>query len=228
MNLTANQAIALLSQPQYQTPDGLLDLVRQISIETPADKSGVPTLLYSGNMTPESTGPHTKIIAEHIKANYANKIRVIDSTEVAKFLSSEPFENTLKKIFSDNQAARDAWLYDATKGPWAIASEAFVRAAQGPIEVMAPFASANRTFALVEIPIAINTKEISTIAGLKRQDLVDFRDSLIKKGLPASEATLKSPILPPCMRVLLRKICKLPSKPKRLPQVADPLQKSLG
>ena len=182
MSLTAAQAIDLLSDPKYQTPEGLLNLVRQVSVATSADKPGATTLLYSGNMLADGSGPSTQSIAEYISKNHKNQIRVIDSTEVAKFLTNTKFADFLKEVIPD-QKIRTAWLYDATKGPWAVASEAFVRGAQGPIETFSSFASAHRTFSVIEVPVALDTPTITTIGGLKRQDLVDYRASLVQKTL---------------------------------------------
>ena len=64
-----------------------------------------------------------------------------------------------------------------------------MRGAQGPIETLSSFASAHRIFSVVEVPVALNTPTITTIGGLKRQDLVDYRASLVQKGQSFNQAT---------------------------------------
>ena len=48
MNLTLGQAIIALSNPQYQSIDGLFTLVSQVSLQAPDTVNGAQTFLYSG------------------------------------------------------------------------------------------------------------------------------------------------------------------------------------
>jgi hypothetical protein len=62
MSLTLQQAIALLASgdPKYTMAEGLSDLVRQVSVATPAEGAGRPvpiTIAYSGNVASDGTGP---------------------------------------------------------------------------------------------------------------------------------------------------------------------------
>jgi hypothetical protein len=45
-----NQAIAALSDPKYQTLEGLKQLVAQVSVQVPDQIPRASTLLYSGNV----------------------------------------------------------------------------------------------------------------------------------------------------------------------------------
>ncbi|WP_317616843.1 calcium-binding protein, partial [Nostoc sp. PA-18-2419] len=187
MPLTVAQANALLSDPKYQTPNGLLDLVRQLSVSTAADRPGVTTLLYSGRLGPGDTGPRAGELADYIKENYSSSVRVVDSTPAAEFLKGGAFQTAMGKAFP-TIAARDAWLYDATKGPWAVVSQNFVEAAQGPVVSITPFADPARTFGAVEIATTLENPNVPSIEGLSRQQLVEFRDTLISRGLSPSDA----------------------------------------
>lgn len=64
----------------------MLDLVRRLSIETPADGPGKLTLLYSGRVAPDGTAvPGMGDITTYIRDHYASSVRVIDNTGAANF-----------------------------------------------------------------------------------------------------------------------------------------------
>ena len=96
MSYTAAEAITLLKNPEFQGTDGLLNLIRQVSVATPADRPGVMTytFAYSGNSVPDKTGPRMGDIAEFISSNSVlrQNIRVINSAEVAEFIGSKEFK----------------------------------------------------------------------------------------------------------------------------------------
>ncbi len=193
MSYTATEAITLLNNPEFQGQDGLLNLIRQVSVATPADRPGVITytFAYSGSSGPDNTGPRMGDIADFISSNsvLSQNIRVINSSEVAEFLLSEEFGNAGVQAFNNDSAAFSRWLYEAKTGPWAVASEGFIAATNGPIQPFSTFADAMRTLALVEVPTALNTPGVSYIDQIPTSAWDGFRVGLVDGGMSNEAAT---------------------------------------
>ncbi|WAR43265.1 calcium-binding protein [Methylomonas rapida] len=193
MNYTAGEAIALLNNPEYQGQYGLLDLIRQVSVATPADRPGVITytFAYSGSTGPNNTGPRMGDIADFISGNSVlnQNIRVINSSQIAEFLGSNEFKEAGLQAFNGDKIAFENWLYEAKTGPWAVASDKFIAATNGPIQPFSTFADAMRTLALVEVPTALNTPGINYIDEIPNSAWDGFRAGLVDSGMTNDAAT---------------------------------------
>ena len=189
--LTLQQALnQLSSQPgQYNSVQALYDLAKQVNINA----SGSVTILYSGQITSyDSNGKpivSTAAVLDAMKLN-GESIRIIDTTDAAKFLDSQQFREALAAQYDLNgddlrakpadlsptkQAAlksmNDA-LYHPTTGPWAEASGRFVDATVGEVRTLTGGASADRgVFSQTEVPAALKNANITTIDGIPRSDL---------------------------------------------------------
>src|SRR4051812_36171098 len=97
MSLTLAEAITALSDPQYQTLDGLRELVAQVSVRPTGASPDAQTLLYSGKIG----GVDAWTLAEPIGAASGGSIITISQTDAAKFLNSREFESALKAIVGD-------------------------------------------------------------------------------------------------------------------------------
>ncbi len=193
MSYSAAEAITLLKNPEFQGPDGLLNLVRQVSVATPADRPGVMTytFAYSGSAGPNNSGPRMGDIAEFISSNsmLRQNIRVINSAEVAKFIGKPEFVEAGKQAFNGNDAAFYEWLNEAKTGPWAVVSEKFIAATNGPLQSFSTFADAMRSLALVEVPTALNTSGVSYIDQIPTSAWDGFRAGLVDGGMSNEAAT---------------------------------------
>jgi|GEM_PF-2091567 len=193
MSYTTAEAITLLNNPEFQGQDGLINLIRQVSVVTPADRPGVITytFTYSGSSAPNNTGPRMGDIAEFISKNssLSQNIRVIDSSEVANFLKSKAFLQAGLQACNNDGAKFDNWLYEAKTGPWAVASEGFIAATNGPIQPFSTFADAMRTLALVEVPTALNTLGVNYIDEIPKSAWDGFRAGLVDSGMTNDAAT---------------------------------------
>lgn len=192
MGYTLSQALNLLAtDPAYQTDSGMLELVRQTSISTPADGPGkVPvTLAYSGNTAIDRSGPSTGSYADYVARTYPDSVRVINNTDAAKLIESKEFKAAGKTALG-GAPAFESWLYNATRGPWAAASQNFIEAAPGPIDLVGPYAPVDRVFSQTEVNASLSSNAPSVV-GVPRTELQAFRDSLISSGMSEAEATAR-------------------------------------
>jgi len=72
--------------------DKLLDLVEQVSVDSPAPP-GSPTVLYSGGVSGSLSG--NDVVEQMLRTG--QEVRVINATPAAEFLGSNEFENALAK-----------------------------------------------------------------------------------------------------------------------------------
>jgi hypothetical protein len=79
MGLTADRANALVNDPAYQTVEESLELIRLRLIDTPADRPGALTPLYSAR-TSQSIGARasTADAADYVKGRYSNEERSLN------------------------------------------------------------------------------------------------------------------------------------------------------
>lgn len=176
MTITAAEATQrLLDNPgAYQTEDALRALVNEISVEA----SGKTTLLYSGPLAKDATG-NTLIDSRHAVQKLVDggaDIRVIDKTEVAKFLDVRPeggntvLRNHLLQVFGTDPTIRGTtannFLHHGTTGLWAVGSKNFVQATVGEVITLTPHADLSRTFGQTELPTALaDNSRITSING---------------------------------------------------------------
>jgi hypothetical protein len=174
--LSADQAIALLRQDPaaYDTPAKLRALAAMVD----ADSAGRLTVLYSGPAAHKLSS--AEVIGAMIRGG--DDIRVIDNTEIARFLTSDDFLHAAARVhhLSDFEPllrgtyrgpATD-WLYHPTEGPWADASARFADATVGEVRVIASNADPGRTFGAVEVPHLLANPKVTTIEGIPRETLV--------------------------------------------------------
>ena len=173
--LTAEAAIESLrdNPSQYQTREALRELARQVDVDSP----GRVTVLYSGGVADRVSA--WQVVTAMQEAG--EDVRLIDRTEINKFLNSEEFisatadthgirADDIRRRTPTAQAAND-WLYHPTDGPWADASARFADATRGEVKVLASGAAPNRVFALTELPHILNNPEVTTIEGIPREAL---------------------------------------------------------
>ena len=82
MSITLDQAIAALNDVNYQTLDGLKQLVKLISVEIQNQTPNAVTLLYSGNVGDLPAWQ----IANQIAEVSGGKVITIGQTPVAQFI----------------------------------------------------------------------------------------------------------------------------------------------
>lgn len=137
MAMTANEAIAALSDSKYSSMEGLLELTAKVSATVDGAPPNATTLLYSGGLEPTGTGgtyPHGEgvqcfEVAQAISANN-NEVITIDKTEVGKFLNSDEYKYAAERVTGGDPAKlellRNGGLDAAgnrVPGVWDIASE---------------------------------------------------------------------------------------------------------
>lgn len=150
--LTLQEALnQLTSQPgQYNSVQSLYNLASQVNVNA----TGNVTILYSGQTASLDANGKPLLTPQQIfKAMELNgdSVRVIDSTDAAKFLKSDQFQvalaaqyglssDDLRENPADLSATKQAALksmndslYHATSGPWAEASGRFVDATVGEV-----------------------------------------------------------------------------------------------
>jgi hypothetical protein len=183
MAMTYEQAIAALSDPQYQTIDGLRFLVSQISVQVPNAVNGAVTLLYSGTVGGDI--PAWQIaeqLAGQINSPSGSQVITIGDTPVADFLKSDAFMAALHHLTGDEgfNAAYDGTINpDGTRTPgmWDIASKNLAEAATGDVRTIVPFAESGKVFAATELPALLNNPNVTHIDGIPKdyyQRMMDF------------------------------------------------------
>jgi hypothetical protein len=91
MSLTLKEALAELNNPanaaKYSTADGLLNLIRQVSVDVPGATVNSVTLLYSGSATDPGIGSEYGIgatdLAEHIGTESKGAVRTVGQTTIS-------------------------------------------------------------------------------------------------------------------------------------------------
>ncbi|OCA58221.1 hemolysin [Xylella fastidiosa subsp. pauca 11399] len=181
MTLTAEQANALLGS--ITTQEQLRDLINQLDIHS----SGSITVLYSGDT---ANGVSNSQILQGMLHN-GDDIRVIDTTEAAKFLNVDPKDpnsNTalyqkLQQIIGDrpdrwgspsNQFLFGERTFDGTRlpnGAWDTISARFVNDTVGEVRTLTGGASVNGVFNQTELPRLLNNPNITSVDGLPIADL---------------------------------------------------------
>ncbi|AIC09444.1 calcium-binding protein [Xylella fastidiosa] len=181
MTLTAEQANALLGR--ITTQEQLRDLINQLDIHS----SGSITILYSGYT---ANGLNNSQILQGMLHN-GDDIRVIDTTEAAKFLNVDPKDpnsNTalyqkLQQIIGgdpDDWGSRaNQFLFgeraaDGTRlpnGAWDTISARFVNETVGEVRTLTGGASVNGVFNQTELPRLLNNPNITSVDGLPIADL---------------------------------------------------------
>ena len=181
----------------YSNPanrQALLELVGRVDA---TNSTGAVTLAYSG---PMNSGLHSTDVINTLKANDEN-VRLIDKTDAGKFLESREFRDVVAKSFGleDSRALGEApstheankWLYNATEGPWALASEKFIGSATGEIWGLTNGADPTRVFGATELPAAMNNPNVTHINGIAKTDLLKFTPEEAFKAV-AAQAEIKS------------------------------------
>jgi Ca2+-binding RTX toxin-like protein len=153
----------------------LLELAGQVDA---TNSTGAVTLAYSGYM---NSGLHSSDVINTLKANKEN-VRLIDYTDAGKFLDSDEFRDAVAQSFDleDSRALSEApsdhpankWRYNATEGPWALASEKFIGSATGEIWSFSNGADPTRVFGATELPAALKNPDITHINGIAKTDLL--------------------------------------------------------
>lgn len=182
--LTADEAAQrLLQSPQdFATPDALMALAAQVSV---AHAQGQPTdraVLYSGEV---DNGP-PKLSSWRMATQMQQQdkgVLIIDITERGRFLTSEPFQEALIRVFEDEgfesfadvtqarNSKANKFLFDAENGAWAQASRSFAQALKGDVVTLTSKADMTRTFGQVELPALLNNPNINTINGIPQSVL---------------------------------------------------------
>lgn len=183
-NLTASEAVRLLMQApdEYGTPEALRSLASQVSV---APLGGVQTdrvVFYSGPIERIPGGVDAWTMARSIQLQDA-KVSIIDTTERGMFLDTPQFKQAVVKAFAhegvrdfeDLRSRRDTqanqFLFDATQGIWADASQAFAEAASGDVTTLSCHAPEGRTFALVELPALLVNPAVQRVNGVNKSVL---------------------------------------------------------
>ncbi|WP_434428578.1 calcium-binding protein [Xylella fastidiosa] len=181
MTLTSEQANALLGS--ITTQEQLRDLINQLDIHS----SGSITVLYSGYT---ANGVSNSQILQGMLHN-GDAIRVIDTTEAAKFLNIEPGDpnrnealiQKLQQIIGDkpedmgsraNQFLFGERAADGTRlpnGAWDTISARFVNETVGEVRTLTGGASVTGVFNQTELPRLLNNPNITSVDGLPIADL---------------------------------------------------------
>ena len=166
MSITLDQAIAALNDVNYQTLDGLKQLVKLISVEIQNQTPNAVTLLYSGNVGDLPAWQ----IANQIAEVSGGKVITIGQTPVAQFIESIEFKDALQQAAGTNDPIVLKSLLDGTTNPdgtrtqgmWDIASQNLAEAATGDVRTISPFAESGKVFAATELPTLLNN-DVATL-----------------------------------------------------------------
>ncbi|ALR09337.2 hemolysin [Xylella fastidiosa] len=181
MSLTVEQANALLGS--ITTREQLRDLINQLDIHS----SGSITVLYSGYT---ANGFSNSQILQGMLYN-GDAIRVIDTTEAARFLNvdpttpnwNKPLYQKLEQIIGGNPnewgTPSNQFLFgekaaDGTRlpnGAWDTISARFVNETVGEVRTLTGGASVNGVFNQTELPRLLNNPNITSVDGLPIADL---------------------------------------------------------
>lgn len=176
-----------------------LDQIRVIVDKFPAKAQGEGAVLYSGWVGEV----HSEVIAKELA--HKTGLPIINQTARAKFLSTELVERSIydsvrriskEKEISTYQASKmgEYFLYGDSKAPpespfsvknslWGQASREFTASVNGQVIVVASAANVERVLAQVEVPTALQSTRISTLAG---HQLPSLRNIQTEGGITAS------------------------------------------
>ena len=205
MTLTAQQAIEML--PGITTKEELRILINQLDITA----TGTTTILYSGET---ASGVQTNDIIQAMLRN-GEDIRVIGTTEAAKFLFvgpndptyNEAFVRKLEQLLGDNPEKPGSKSYqfmygeqaaDGTRipnGVWDNASARFVDATEGEIRTLTAGANVNRTFFQTELSHALRNSKISSIDGIPIAYLQKMGNANAFKAISAQSDVYSSQLI---------------------------------
>lgn len=184
MYISAQEANIELSK--ITTEAELRSLISSLDVSA----AGKVTLLYGGDVGGNIS---SNSVISGMLAN-GDDIRVIDTTEAAKFLnidvasSSQNTElaNTLKRIFGDDPSVRgtsaNQFLFGTKdsngarlpNGAWDNVSGRFVDATVGEVRTLTGGAGADRVFAQTEVPRLLANSGITHVDGMTDQPFFDF------------------------------------------------------
>ncbi len=170
MSMTYTQAIAALSNPQYQTLEGLRTLVNQVSVAVPGAAPNATTLLYSGLIN----GAPSYLLAESISATSSGKVITINQTPASTFLNSADFRAALMTAAGTESTNELKKLMDGVansngtriNGMWDIVSENLAKSATGDVRTLTAFAESGKTFAATELPALLSNSDVTHINGI--------------------------------------------------------------
>jgi Ca2+-binding RTX toxin-like protein len=183
MSMTYAEAVLALGDPQYQSIGGLRSLVSQVSVKVPGASSNAITLLYSGLVG----GNQAWQVAEQAGSSSGGRIITIGQTPVSDFLNSGVFKASLRNIVGDVgfDAAYNGIVNpdgSRTAGMWDVASRSLAEAATGDVKTLSPFADPTKVFAQTELPALLENTKVTSIDGIPRSQLLEFRNELLRLG----------------------------------------------
>ena len=176
MSITAAPANAQLVG--ITTLEELRALISQLDISS----AGTTTVLYSGGV-PGGGGARDAALAI---AAQDSTVRIIDSTEAAKFLdweNNDLLRQKLVQLFGSNPdrgTPANAFLfgtYDASgvritaDGAWDGVSARFVAEAGGEVRVIGPSASASGVFGATELKALLQNNAVTSVEGIPLSEL---------------------------------------------------------
>ncbi|MFG6417381.1 hypothetical protein ACG02S_26200 [Roseateles sp. DC23W] len=192
MTYSLGQAKILL-QSIERTPQALLGLVKQISVEA----SGSFTVFYGGRL-PDDTSA-TAAVGRMLDAG--EDIRVIDKTPAGKFLLSTEFLQAageasglsgidLQRFIAGQLGKNPAtdWIYESNvnTGPWAAASKNFADATTGEMRLLVTGSEVDRVFNQVELPALLQNSSVTKIEGYSLEVLKSMHPGAA--GIPPDTA----------------------------------------
>jgi Ca2+-binding RTX toxin-like protein len=202
MTLTAQQAIERLTD--ITTKEELRSLINQLDITA----TGKITILYSGET---ASGITNNDIIRAMLHN-GEDIRVISTTEAAKFLNTDLKDSAYNKVFAQKldqlfggnpeKPGTESYQFlygeqaaDGTRipnGVWDNASARFVDATEGEIRTLTGGANVNRTFFQTELSHALRNNKISSIDGIPIADLQKMGSAKAFKAISAQSDVYSS------------------------------------
>ncbi len=202
-SLSYTEAIAqlteLMSHPENVTKADLTAIVERVSVVDPQAGPNSTTYLYSGSIT---AGSYSGDLAAAIAEAEGTMARIIDRTSAGEFLNDVRFLDSLETAFkNENPAfalpenatqlteAVNNYLYDATDGPWANRSAAFVEITAGNVECIVPDAQTGRVWWETELPRLLANQNVQSINGIPKADLISIKNDFINVGYAEGEAT---------------------------------------
>lgn len=170
MAITFDQAIAALGNTEYQTLDGLKQLVAQISVQATGQASNATTLLYSGSLGDVPAWQ----VANKLAESASGKVVVIGQTPVANFLEDPRFLSALEDAAGTSDTSALKSILDGvanldgtrTPGMWDIASKNLASAASGDVRTLTPLAEQGKTFIQTELPALLDNRNVTSINGI--------------------------------------------------------------
>jgi hypothetical protein len=194
----AKYALAkLISDEKYkdlsaaEKQQAILDLAKDVN----ADMAGSKTVLYSGSV---KVNDETAMKAWDIAKEMAKdpNVRIIDKTDVGKFLDSVEFKNAIYATVVDDYKAYltgdlspeameiakskietfdNEKIYHATDGVWAEASQRFASSAKGEvILIVGEERGLNSVFSQTEFPELVKNSDITKIKNIEKDKFLNL------------------------------------------------------